>query len=150
VAENVYKPPTGKELAEVKTKLINLTQAELEQIQNADSYLVYTALLTQTGTNAPAATVLKNTLGVNITPERGGTGVYRLVRSSGEWDQLKTSLQIGTSFAFDGDTGQASIYHMNGQPTKIVIATAEFATDGTVSFIDNSLIKTLVEIRVYP
>jgi hypothetical protein len=38
-------------------------------------YKVYTALLTQTGTDAPVATVLENTIG-NITWEYFGTGIY--------------------------------------------------------------------------
>ena len=33
----------------------------------AASYLVYTALLTQSGTDAPVATVLENTLGGTVT-----------------------------------------------------------------------------------
>jgi hypothetical protein len=40
------------------------------------SYLVYTALLSQSGTNAPVATVLENTLGGTVVWTRVGAGDY--------------------------------------------------------------------------
>lgn len=40
-------------------------------------YKVYTALLTQSGTDAPVATVLENTLGGDVVWTRDGTGQYR-------------------------------------------------------------------------
>ena len=40
------------------------------------SYKVYTALLTQTGTAAPVATILENTTGETITWSRTSTGVF--------------------------------------------------------------------------
>jgi hypothetical protein len=43
--------------------------------QSTPKYKVYTALLTQTGTDAPVATVLENTLG-NIVWSRVDTGIY--------------------------------------------------------------------------
>lgn len=42
-------------------------------------YKVYTALLTQEGTDAPVATVLENTLGANITYTRLNEGDYNIV-----------------------------------------------------------------------
>src|SRR3989337_2171151 len=46
----------------------------ISQLQGV-TYKKYVALLTQTGTNAPVATVLENTIG-NIVWARGGTGQY--------------------------------------------------------------------------
>ena len=40
------------------------------------SYTIYRALLTQSGTNAPVATVLENTLGFTPTWDRSGPGLY--------------------------------------------------------------------------
>ena len=45
-------------------------------------YKSYTALLTQTSTNNPVATVLENTLGGAITFARVGGGVYTLTLSN--------------------------------------------------------------------
>lgn len=42
----------------------------------AAPYKVYKALLTQTGTDAPVATVLENTLGVDLVWTRDSAGVY--------------------------------------------------------------------------
>jgi len=41
-------------------------------------YKVYTALLTQSGINAPVATVLENTLGATITYSRVSDGIYTI------------------------------------------------------------------------
>ena len=51
----------------------------LSAVTSVDSrpYKVYTALLTQTGTSAPTAIVLENTLGGTIVWTRTGIGVYR-------------------------------------------------------------------------
>lgn len=40
------------------------------------SYTIYRALLTQSGTNAPVATVLENTLGFTPTWDRSAPGIY--------------------------------------------------------------------------
>jgi hypothetical protein len=47
-----------------------------ESSPGGSSYLVYTALLSQTGTNAPVATVLENTLGTTIVWTRDDVGEY--------------------------------------------------------------------------
>lgn len=43
---------------------------------NALPYKVYSAILVQTGTDAPVATVLENTLGTNVVWSRSGAGNY--------------------------------------------------------------------------
>ena len=56
-----------------------LTRVEaLEDAPSGDSrpYKVYTALLTQSGTDAPVATVLENTLGGDIVWSRYNTGEF--------------------------------------------------------------------------
>jgi hypothetical protein len=54
-------------------------------------YKVYVANITQTGTSAPAATVLENTLGVTPTWARSSVGVYTLT-ATGAWVTNKTTL----------------------------------------------------------
>jgi hypothetical protein len=46
------------------------------QIGGSSTYKVYTALLTQTGTNPPVATVLENTLGGTLVWTRDSDGYY--------------------------------------------------------------------------
>ena len=105
------------------------------------SYKVYTALLTQTGTSDPVATVLENTLGGSITWNRNGTGEY-FYMSSGILIPNKTTFVTGIteminavniSYSGAGDVGK--LY------TKSV-------TDN--SFQDSLLLNTAIEIRVYP
>ena len=65
----------------------------------------YRALLTQTGTAAPVATVLENTLGVNFTPTRQGAGDYIFVSDGGDFHNgaLKTQFFLGTTWAKSGE-----------------------------------------------
>jgi hypothetical protein len=51
---------------------------QLERISGQGNYRVYTALLTQYGTNAPTATVLENTLGFVPVFNYISTGIYSL------------------------------------------------------------------------
>lgn len=60
-------------------KLFNwqLASEKIQQSSSSQSaYKVYTALLTQSGTDAPVATVLENTLG-DIVWTRDSVGIYR-------------------------------------------------------------------------
>ncbi len=54
------------------------------------SYLVYTALLTQSGTSAPVATVLENTLGGTVVWSRDVAGIY-VATLSGAFTANKTT-----------------------------------------------------------
>ena len=77
--DNLYDRKSRSEV------LLDITIDNLELIGSGSSepvdsrpYKVYTALLTQTGTNAPVATVLENTLGVTITLHYAAPGQYFL------------------------------------------------------------------------
>ena len=75
--DNLYDRKSKSEV------LLNITIDNLELIGNGSSepvdprpYKVYTALLTQEGTDAPVATVLENTLGEDIIWTRDSSGSY--------------------------------------------------------------------------
>jgi hypothetical protein len=59
----------------------------------------YVALLTQSGTSAPTATVNENSTGVTITPSYVTDGTYRLTASSGIFLANKTHVYPGTVVA---------------------------------------------------
>lgn len=61
------------------------------------SYKVYTALLNQSGENAPTATVLKNTLGGEVVWSRATQGVYRATLT-GAFTENKTVILIDPMF----------------------------------------------------
>ena len=69
---------TGTPTAPTATAGTNTTQIATTAFVQAVArpYKVYTALLTQTGTNAPVATVLENTLGGTVVWSYASTGVY--------------------------------------------------------------------------
>ena len=97
------------------------------------SYLVYTALLTQSGTDAPVATVLENTIGT-ITWSYNGGGSY-LANSSSLFTADKT-----WSIASANDTG-TPIGTLAFDATQILF----YNNVG-----DGVMFKLSIEIRVYP
>jgi hypothetical protein len=108
------------------------------EITTAPTPKVYVALLTQTSTNAPVATVLENTLGtVTLTYE--GTGSYMVV-SNGLFTVGKTVVLIGNKAAttatavFQNDSSNLAM-------TTVVISTGN-ETNGILE-------NTTIEIRVY-
>ena len=67
-------------------------------------YKVYTALLTQSETDAPVATVLENTLGGEVVWSREGVGVY-LATLTGAFPTNNRQVFIGTVKTWDGTNG---------------------------------------------
>jgi hypothetical protein len=103
-------------------------------------YKVYTALLTQSGTNAPVATVLENTLGGDVTWTRTDLGYY-LANTSGLLTLNKTGF-----FVQPIDSSVAAFLYSNLLDiNKIELLTRNAALEG----LDGALLKTLIEIRVY-
>lgn len=103
------------------------------------AYLVYTAMLTQTGTDAPVATVLENTLGGTVVWSYSGVGVYAATLS-GAFTENKTFVIVGTF----GDTSGIIVAYRNSD-NQVRVQSAENDTDA-----DGLLYETAIEIRVYP
>lgn len=100
-------------------------------------YLKYVALLTQSGTSAPTATVLENTLGGTIVWTRNDVGDYTGTLA-GAFSPNKTG-------AFSGFTS-GIVYIFRNTSSEMRIN----ATDSAGSFSDGILVDTPIEIRVYP
>lgn len=102
------------------------------------SYKVYTALLSQTGTSAPIATVLENTLGATITWSYQNTGNYIATANLPVFTNNKTP-------SFTSETFVGNINSLVINTTQMVLNTY-----GTTFMSENSLLtKTPIEIRVY-
>ena len=104
-------------------------------------YLVYTALLTQSGTNAPVATVIgENTIG-NIVWSYNGQGDY-IGTLEGAFN--------GNIAIFFGKPGSAA--PVNYGLTGITNDTIEIVTNNILleGFYNDLLSNTPIEIRVYP
>ena len=109
-------------------------------------YKVYTALLTQSGTDAPVATVLQNTLGGDIVWSYESIGQY-IAEVNGLFMQGKTTLHISNKVTHVSAGGDMTYSYVNDTDS-ITINTYKFETPDFVHF-DSMLDKNLVEIRVY-
>lgn len=109
-------------------------------------YKVYSALLSQTGTGNPIATVLENTLG-EITFVRTAPGIYE-INSSDLFTENKTI--IFTSNFNDGDLAQYWVTSTNwDSSSKIYLQTMNFSGTIVPQQIDFSSPNNSIEIRVY-
>lgn len=105
-------------------------------------YKVYTALLTQSGTSAPTAIVLENTLGVDVSFTYFLAGNY-FINATGAFTGNKTYVDVGQSIyatsAYIVTPHLPNIDQVQIRVTKV--------TDNTSS--DNKLTNFPIEIRVY-
>jgi hypothetical protein len=141
------------DLTERRSKLIN-DQTEVFTLDDIRGYKVYTALLNQSGTNAPVATILENTLvGTVSFYYYGGEGSYVIVSSEG-WDETKTTFQLEASNGFDltGVLVPSYIPIIGGGKTITTytnVGTAGSQPPLILPKSNNILTNSLIEIRVY-
>lgn len=115
----------------------------------------WVALLTQSGTNVPTATVLENTLSGNVTFYRGGEGVYG-IGLDGEFTATKTWVMVGQPLDSDVNNGTPDliIRWRVLSPNDVTIFTSRQEDfDNPLSLYngaDGLLNNTPIEIRVYP
>jgi hypothetical protein len=115
-------------------------------------YKVYTALLSQTGTGAPIATILENTLESDITYFRDSTGTYYAEASEYVFlDQSKITIVIGSNngqFSYSSSITKAPLV-ITSQPdgNYFDIITANIVNN---NLSDDILFNTVIEIKVYP
>lgn len=110
-----------------------------EIVGHLNNYKVYSALLTQTGTDAPVATVLENTLGLNPTYYYDGVGAYRL-------EDMQGLFTTGKTFVLGTGTGGAGI-SININDTTTIEINCINMFEGTTQ--DDILLDAGFEIRVY-
>lgn len=113
---------------------------------------VYRALLSQTGTDAPVATVLENTLGGDVVWTRDSAGTYLGTLSNAFTDE-KTLLYIQGYMGvtnWDGGTN-IQMFSLTRNTSSLVKAESVFGTlGGTWAASDDLLVGQSVEILVYP
>ena len=110
---------------------------------NTMNYKVYTALLTQSGTNPPVAIVLENTLGGTPVWTRDSAGNYNATLS-GVFTENKTFV----TYTHDGNNGNTGFPGGARWDDDTVWLTFN-DKDGVYIDIGSSAIDS-VEIRVYP
>lgn len=112
------------------------------------NYKKYVANLSQSGTSAPSATVLENTLGGTLVWTRAGQGDYRATLTGAFGDASKVYI-ITQGLWFDPTFTFAcfSLFGVNDS-NSLVFYTSKLSTPNAN---DDSLFNnTTVEIRVYP
>ncbi|MEO7509328.1 MAG: Ig-like domain-containing protein [Pyrinomonadaceae bacterium] len=103
----------------------------------------YRALLTQTSTGSPTATVLENSLGGTVVWARTGTGTYTGTLSS-TFTASKTMVFMGPDWA-----GNITAFSMlKATRTSTSVITIETASINTPA--DGQMTDTSIEILVYP
>jgi hypothetical protein len=114
-------------------------------LATASTTKVYRALLTQSGTSAPVATVLENTLGGTVVWTRDSTGVYTGTLASA-FTANKTMLFCGSGQTSDGWSVSVLAGLLN--PTTSTIRV--FTNSADQNPLDDELANTSIEVLVYP
>jgi hypothetical protein len=111
-------------------------------ISDNKPYKVYTALLTQTGSNAPTAIVLENTLGSELVWTRNVAGTYSATLTNA-FPEVKTFILTPSDGGYDSDvlrTGGGDPYKLfRNSDDEIILVLA----------YDDILNNTPIEVRVY-
>jgi len=109
------------------------------------SYLVYRALLSQAGTDAPVATVLENTLGGTVVWTRDGVGDYSATLT-GAFTANKTFGLVNADYSA-GSTPLLSLVRSTSDACRLV----SFLADGSFADIDDGGTGAApIQIFVYP
>jgi len=123
------------------------------QITDPRTYKVYTALLSQTGTDAPTAIVLENTLDIDVSWVYNDVGNYTLRAEAPLFEQGKVQLIQGSG----NSSYLVSIWGYYNTPTEFIIDNYDLGNvgDGALyqnvgaSMVDGVMQDQFIEIRVY-
>jgi hypothetical protein len=108
----------------------------------------YRALLTQTGSGAPSATVRENTLGGTVVWTRNGSGDYTATLS-GAFTSGKTFITMGSSTAAGTDFVSLRTERTSANAILLTTKNVDIAAP-SASFADDLLVATEIQILVYP
>ena len=112
------------------------------QLDAVKPYKVYTALLSQTGTNAPVATVLENTLGGTVVWSYSSAGIFSGTCSIGAFTVNKTIGFIGSNANFTTNNQQIGLIRSSDTSISLQTYISGVQTNGVLN-------STSIEIRVY-
>lgn len=124
----------------METNIVEDISHLVEKTNNTPTYKVYTALLTQNGTDAPVATVLENTIG-DIVWTYDSVGIY-LGTLINAFTSNKTFLTSNLDYS-NADLERVS-YLSYGNSDSLTLYNLDFS-DTKV----NGIASCYVEIRVY-
>lgn len=132
---------------------IETLQTDVEELQNnpidSKPYKVYTALLTQDGSNAPTVVELENTLGLTFTLNRQNTGTYNILGTNIVLPLNKTTVDIGSIKSTSNITDAKINVTLTQTGTNAIQINTFMALSSTWNRSDFCLYNTKLEIRVY-
>jgi antitoxin component HigA of HigAB toxin-antitoxin module len=132
--------------------IVNELEDEINAIPTPtpDPVLRYKALLTQSGTDAPVATVLENSLGGTPSITYVDVGTYNLTLDKA-FRTNKTFVLTGLGLSFSSFTGTLFRYQIIGEDTIRLFTYLLDAGDITsVSLANGKLSNFSIQIEVYP
>lgn len=145
VSTNVIGIPDGGATGEVLAKASG-DGGDVEWIDTTGGVKEYVALLTQTGTDAPVATVLKNTLDVTPTYLYVAAGEYTL----NDADETPFMVSTKTVITFGQNHNNNDFVNMSFYLYE-TFAMRLYVTHGvTGNGIDSNMTITPIKIEVYP
>lgn len=134
------------------TELIEVVQGGTNKkatIADVLPYKVYTALLSQTGTDAPVATVLQNTLGGTVVWTRDDVGIYTATLAS-VFTTNKTFVPPVSYYSSTGDSNKC-FYQSTGSTESALKFNQFDFVDAALADVTSSPTGYIeIEIRVYP
>ncbi len=104
----------------------------------------YVALITQSGTSAPVATVLENTLGGTVVWTRDSTGIYSGTLN-GAFTNNKTACFLSNASSYSGTPGNPP-----GLAAASTSNAVQISTIGAGGMTDGAVGGMHLEVRVYP
>lgn len=122
------------------TNTTQIATTAFVQANGGRPYKVYTAFLSQAGTDAPVATVLENTLGGTVVWSRNAVGDY--------YGTLNGAFVIGKTISFQGGSLSAPNISMRVL-TNSNLNSVRVITNSGSSATDTALGASSIEIRVY-
>jgi hypothetical protein len=118
-----------------------------EMTDSTISYKVYTALITQSSTSAPTATILENTLGFTPVHSRIDVGAYGVtLGSSISRDKIFATVIYST---FDSEVRRMSVLEPGLANVSSLVYTLKEETAGEFVSVDG-FSRAKIEIRIYP
>ena len=131
----------GVDTSNSKNTTKTFTAGDIASLASGSTaYNSYVALLTQTSTNAPVATVLSNNLTATLTWARTGPGVYTLTANAATFTANKTIVFLNAG---------SGIPLISAERTSDTILTVKTYNSGTGVAVDAAITNGAFEVRIY-
>lgn len=140
----------GTELVEVVKGSVNkkTTTQDIADLAAGDGKKEYVAYLSQSGSSAPTATVINNTLGGTVVWARSGSGSFTGTLMSA-FPSGKVFITNGYSLQSYSGTDFIEIIVSRGNDNIINVLTS-LGANGTAASTDGLITNYMIKIEVYP